>query len=312
MTRYRYGLGRIELESEFELSLTPSTSGLSSTATIRQGAAGTLSNPVAKTLLMQIAPQDCLLDIPGLARYRVRGGLEIVVEAGQGACRADVVTYLLTYALAALCSQRGLLVLHATALDIAGQGVLLTGPSGSGKSTLGAALALRGAVVLSDDLCVIDAGGEVPLLLPCSNHLVLWADCMEQLGYGTAPRQRPVESLQKFSIELTALSSAPVPVRHVLALCETRLPQPRGLVAMRLLEAVATCSSAAYVPALVEGMNRRQAHLDQCLRVASAARVLKLFSSWGFAELPRTAQAIEQLVRASDASQPLAGMRGPG
>jgi len=41
--------------------------------------------------------------------------------------------------------------LHATAVDIAGQGVLLCGPSGAGKSDLALRLVDRGATFISDD-----------------------------------------------------------------------------------------------------------------------------------------------------------------
>ena len=49
-------------------------------------------------------------------------------------------------------------LLHATAVAINGDGVLLSGPSGSGKSDLALRLIDRGAVLISDDGVLVDAG----------------------------------------------------------------------------------------------------------------------------------------------------------
>ena len=49
-------------------------------------------------------------------------------------------------------------LLHATAVAINGDGVLLSGPSGSGKSDLALRLIDRGAVLISDDGVLMDAG----------------------------------------------------------------------------------------------------------------------------------------------------------
>ena len=57
-----------------------------------------------------------LLCIPGIARYLVTGGREIVVEPDAGALPLDVRTYLLGSIFVVLCQQRGLLPLHASAI----------------------------------------------------------------------------------------------------------------------------------------------------------------------------------------------------
>jgi HprK-related kinase A len=58
------------------------------------------------------------------------------------------------------------LLLHAGALEIQGAGVLLMGEPGAGKSTLTAALALRGARVLSDEFGVIRLSDDALLPVP--------------------------------------------------------------------------------------------------------------------------------------------------
>jgi hypothetical protein len=51
------------------------------------------------------------------------------------------------------------LSLHATAIAVDGQGLLLTGPSGSGKSDLALRLLRQGARLVSDDLVLLSGGG---------------------------------------------------------------------------------------------------------------------------------------------------------
>ena len=51
---------------------------------------------------------------------------------------------------------RGMLALHASAVELGGQTVLIAGPAGAGKSTLSAGLIARGARLIGDDLTVID------------------------------------------------------------------------------------------------------------------------------------------------------------
>lgn len=58
---------------------------------------------------------------------------------------------------------------HATAVAIAGDGVLLTGPSGSGKSDLAFRLIDRGAVLVGDDAVAIDLVDELLVLSPAPN-----------------------------------------------------------------------------------------------------------------------------------------------
>ena len=60
-------------------------------------------------------------------------------------------------------------MLHATAVAIDGNGVLLTGPSGSGKSDLALRLIDRGAVLISDDAVELSVAGNQPMLAAAPN-----------------------------------------------------------------------------------------------------------------------------------------------
>lgn len=60
-------------------------------------------------------------------------------------------------------------LLHATAVAIDNNGILLFGPSGSGKSDLALRLIDRGAILISDDAVILNSDGAQPLLETAPN-----------------------------------------------------------------------------------------------------------------------------------------------
>ena len=99
--------------------------------------------------------------------FLVRGGKEIIVDAISGVEESLIRLPLLGMVLAAVLQQRGLLVLHASAVAFNGDAVAFLGGSGWGKSTLAATLYARGHPLVADDLVAVDVGGrENPIVLP--------------------------------------------------------------------------------------------------------------------------------------------------
>lgn len=82
-----------------------------------------------------------------------------------------------------LLASRGLLPFHGTAVEWNGRGYLICGPSGAGKSSLAAALLLRDARLISDDLSVLhcDRAGGCPLLFAGRRHVRLYPATAEYL-----------------------------------------------------------------------------------------------------------------------------------
>jgi len=304
MEQHRYWLAGFELASEFALPLPACPSGMAAmqpAVRVYRGAAPMLSAPSVQRLLLQVASHDYWLEIPQVARYRVRGGREIVVEVAPGALTSTVAAYLCSYALAALCCQRGLLVVHATALGWSDQAILLVGSSGCGKTTLGAFMAARGARALSDDLCIIDTVDECALAQPSDRWFNLWPDSAARLSYAPPGAHQPIAGVAKRAIEVGAAETRALPVRLVLLLREARSPQPKlRLEPFRPLDALVSLAGGAGLAALLQGMNRAAAHLEQCRRLITQARACQIVYPRTFEELPRVAQLIEEL--ATDAA----------
>jgi len=111
----------------------------------------------------------------------------------------DVAVYLLGPVLGFALRSRGTICLHASAFITAGMAVALVGPGGAGKSTTVAALALRGAPVLSDDIVTLQPDQGDFLVQPAYPHVKLWpesgamlfgaTDALPELAAGW-PKQR--------------------------------------------------------------------------------------------------------------------------
>jgi hypothetical protein len=77
--------------------------------------------------------------------------------------------------------RRGVTVLHASAVNVEGHGVVLCGPSETGKSTTAAALALRGKAVLSDDLAALSIENGELQVEPGYPRICLWPEAVQSL-----------------------------------------------------------------------------------------------------------------------------------
>jgi hypothetical protein len=168
--------------------------------TISQGfVPDAISNPTDTGVAFAASPSQFLLTIPNGVRFLVSGGDTITYDRGTVSDR-EVALFLLGSAWGALCYQRELLPLHASAIIHRGAVHAFTGPSGAGKSTLSAALADRGRGFFTDDVLIID-----PAEIGSSNNcysgqkdLKLWKDALKLTNAEKGSAVRDAEDFQKF------------------------------------------------------------------------------------------------------------------
>lgn len=82
-------------------------------------------------------------------------------------------TALIGIGLGLLLHRRGVLCIHGSALSINGRTITLVGDSGAGKSTAAAALIVRGATLISDDVVALRSLGDDFVVEPGSTNLRL-------------------------------------------------------------------------------------------------------------------------------------------
>ena len=141
---------------------------------------------------------------PGLS-FLVEHGASIVIDAAASVPPENVRLYLLGSAFGLLLHQRGLLPLHANAVDLGGQAIAVAGVSGAGKSTLAAWFHDRGFPLIGDDVCVVRRTGERAIAYPGVPRLRLWGQAIEATGrsrVGLARAYAGDDSLDKWEVPL--------------------------------------------------------------------------------------------------------------
>jgi hypothetical protein len=153
-----------------------------------------------------------LFVIPEVATFRIASGSHIIVDPRPGVAERNVALYLLGSAFGALLHQRGLLPLHANAIQIGGRAVAFMGPSRAGKSTLAAWFQRQGYSIISDDVCVIGFHGDgKPYAIPGLPRLRLWAEALDHLRHDYSGLERSyfgAEEVEKYDVPIDEKSVA--------------------------------------------------------------------------------------------------------
>lgn len=93
----------------------------------------------------------------------------------------DLTTYFLGPVLGFVLRRRGVTPLHASAVAMGDFAVAISGAAGAGKSTTAAALALRGAPVLCEDITALEESPEGFSVRPGYPRVCLWPDAAGKL-----------------------------------------------------------------------------------------------------------------------------------
>ena len=232
----------------------------------------------------EVTPDAFLLKIPGIARYLVRGGKEIVVEPAPGAPDHEVRLFLLGSAFGALFHQRGLLSLHGCALEVDGGAVIFVGDSGTGKSTLAGALHQRGFRVISDDVSVLSFSHEGhPMAQPSCTHVKLGAEILLSMGKKPAAYPQVMSELAKHLVPLgEGFCAQPRQVKEIYELT-THDAQDFQIVPLQGAEKLTVLIAHTYRLAFLEGPAKRKHYFTQCGRLARQASISRLFRPpWPF------------------------------
>lgn len=231
---------------------------------------------------LSVADGALLLVIPGVAKYRIANGNSITVDADAGVPDRNVRLYLLGSALGALLHQRGLLPLHANAIDIDGKAVAFMGESGAGKSTLAAWFHDRGHRVVSDDVCVVGFDEHLqPYAAPGLPRLRLWAEALALMGRGTTGFARSYigEEDEKYDVpidaELAARSHVPLAAIYLLE----RGPE-FSIARLRGIEAADAVFANTYRGEYLAKTSGQKQHWESAVRLVRGTPVFRATRQW--------------------------------
>ncbi|HEX8444167.1 MAG TPA: hypothetical protein VF631_11030 [Allosphingosinicella sp.] len=290
MSGDKYAVFGLVIESEIALpELLPAPDGATPDVAIRVGNAG--EEPL-------ISAEEVNLVVPKVASYRIRGGREIVFAPREGASERNIRLFLLGSAFGAIIHQRGLLPLHANAIDISGRAVAFMGHSGAGKSTMAAWFLDRGHRILADDVCVVvpDAAG-VPLAYPGIPRLRLWREALERSGRNADELELAFDDMDKFNLPTPRPSqSGPIPLSHVYLL-EKAEDQASQIQPLSGVAAVDALVANTYRGGYLARMGGTKRHLLACLHLVKRVPVFRASRLWGFDGYDEEAERLEQHAR---------------
>jgi hypothetical protein len=231
---------------------------------------------------------------PGVGKFLARGGREIVVDPLPGIEESLLRLFLLGAVLAGVLHQRGLLLLHASALKIGNSAVVFMGEKGQGKSTLAASIQLSlesPNEILADDIVAIDImGSSSCFVLPGFPQFKLWPDVIASLGVNSGEltpihphlTKRAYRTLGKFALQ-------PVSLQSIYVLTDgdgatINLLSPRDA----FIELFRYSYLGRHLPAT--GLAPR--HFDQCAIIAKSVPVSSLKRPRSLELLPKIASFV--------------------
>jgi hypothetical protein len=93
----------------------------------------------------------------------------------------DLTTYFLGPVMGFVLRRRGITPLHASAVGLGNVAIAISGHAGAGKSTTAAALALRGAPAVCEDIAALAENRGKFFVQPGYPRVCLWPDAVEKL-----------------------------------------------------------------------------------------------------------------------------------
>ncbi|WP_192251124.1 HPr kinase/phosphorylase [Mesorhizobium silamurunense] len=199
--------------------------------------------------------------------------------------------------LALTLHQRRLLVLHASAIAVDGQGVIFMGDKGAGKSTTAGAMIRAGHLLLTDDVVALDLSDPSrPMILPGFPQLKLAADAADVIRIGQAevrPQVHP--QIEKAQHRLQkGFSGEAVPAARIYVLergeqaAITPLPGAGALAATIKFSYVTRFGRQALVGDFAS------THLAQCAQLAARIGVSRLDVPAGLERIDEAVALIER------------------
>lgn len=249
----------------------------------------------------RMGPGDHVFTLPGIGEFHVRNGNEIRVRPQPGTGAAELRLGLLGSAWGSLCYQRGLLLLHGSAVAVDGHLVAFAGPSGAGKSSLTAAAVRAGFDFWADDHLWVDLTRDEVHVHRGAPRLKLWRDTLHALDVPLTDLPRDHYRTDKYHAPPDALGRAggsthpppSMPLGHILLLQwgEPGLVRLQGMNALRALLA-----QASYRPAWIPGLGRAPWYWDACADVVRRVPVAILTRAQDLAAMDAVVERVARHV----------------
>jgi len=242
---------------------------------------------------LQCQGERALLTVEGVARFLIEGVSSITVEPHPGTPHETVRLFLLGSAMGVIAMRRGMLLLHANAVNLNGRAFAFLGHSGAGKSTLAGQFAKSGYSLLSDDVCALRVmQDQAPVAWPGVARLKLWRDAADALAHPPEQRERLREGFEKYSVLTGQSPAGPVKVQTICLLDRSPISDDLVITPLTGREAMTALIQHSYRREYLAPLGLAAAHFEQCAAVARHCRIATLRRGWDLAGLKRQAERI--------------------
>lgn len=241
-------------------------------------------------------PDDAYFYWDTVGAFRIREGREIQISPIPEVEQPLLRIVLLGSISAVLLYQRGLLVLHASAVALkSGGAVAFLGEKGMGKSTMSAMLYGRGHQLISDDIVALDMRQQPPTLLSGYPYFKLWPDAAIT-SLGDDPESLPrvasmYEKRSRFIKERFAAEPVTLQALYILGegpdIAITQLPLQAAIS-----DLIANSYVARFGRQLLHGEAAAK-HLQQCVQLINQVPVCSLKRPRSLELLPEVAALVE-------------------
>jgi len=245
---------------------------------------------------MTATPKEACLFWDRLGTFLVRSGREIIVEPYPGAEEKLIRLPLWGAVLAVLLHQRGLLVLHASAVAINGDAVAFIGEKGRGKSTTAATIYARGHKLLSDDVVALDVSdSEDPMVLSGIPQFKLWPEAVSSLGDDPELLPQIFSGCEKRVRRVAdRFSQKPLPLKGIYSLSTGPRPEIKVLPPQEaIVQLIRNSYVARFGKRLLHGVGAAT-HFRQCTSLVNRIPVYSLDRPQSLSLLPAVAQLVEE------------------
>ncbi len=244
-------------------------------------------------MVVELSQSKMFFHWKGAGTFLARGGREIVVDPQPEADPSVLRLFLLGAVLAGVLHQRGLLLLHSSAVEVGGTAIAFIGEKGWGKSTLAALMEGRGHRLVADDVVAIDIDKQRAIrVLPGFPQFKLWPDAVSKMGINpeNLPRVHPLLEKRAYRIH-TDFSNASISLKGIYVLTEgERIEIERP----GLQEAFVQLVRHSFLVRHLKATGASGLHLQQCSALINSVPVFRLKRPRSLQLLPEVASLVEQ------------------
>lgn len=245
--------------------------------------------------IFEFTPERQYLAWEAVGAFLITDACRIDVDPAPGVDEQLIAFPLLGPVMALLLHQRGLLVLHASAIAVGGKSAIFMGDKGAGKSTTASAMIRAGHGLLTDDVVALDLAAE-PMIVPGFPQLKLAADAAAAFPIRYAevrPQVHPAIDKAQHRLH-GGFSSDTVPATRIYVLERGEKAAISPLPSVSALSAIIKFSYVTRFGHTALVGNFAATHLQQCARLTDHLGVCRLEVPTGLERIGEAVDLIEK------------------